>query len=80
MNLAMIAQFLIVLFLLEIIATSMAATFFSSFLTESKTKPKYQPSTTTKQKPHIIIILADDLVSWQICIVVISYSCEIKIL
>lgn len=61
MNLAMIAQFLIVLFLLEIIATSMAATFFSSFLTESKTKPKYQPSTTTKQKPHIIIILADDL-------------------
>lgn len=82
MNPATIAQFLIVLFLSEIIATSMAAIFFSSFLTESKTKPKYQPS-TAKQKPHIVIILADDLVNFFLILLLLRivfilhlYSCK----
>lgn len=78
MNVALLAHFFVVLFLVELMVTSVDAIFFSSFLsTKAKTNlptpvkynddnledHAYGDQQQTKQKPHIIVILADDMVS-----------------
>lgn len=61
MNLALILQFFTVLFLSELIVTAVGTVFFTSLFSRPKVQINFQPP-ETKQKPHIIIILADDLV------------------
>ncbi|XP_050492008.1 arylsulfatase B-like isoform X2 [Bombus huntii] len=60
MNLALILQFFTVLFLSELIVTAVGTVFFTSLFSRPKVQINFQPP-ETKQKPHIIIILADDL-------------------
>ncbi|XP_017760255.1 PREDICTED: arylsulfatase B-like [Eufriesea mexicana] len=59
MNVALVAHLFIVLLFFELMVTSVNAIFFSSFLSTSKAKTNFP--TPAKQKPHIIVILADDM-------------------
>lgn len=61
MNLALILQFFTVLFLSELIVTTVGTVFFASLHSRPKVEINFQPP-KTKQEPHIIIILADDMV------------------
>lgn len=61
MNLTLILQLFTVLFLSELIVTTVSTIFLTTLLPRPQVKINFQPP-KTKQKPHIIIILADDLV------------------